>query len=103
MPFPGVLASTPPGETITHLLMAVAADRGEMPTPRVMAGGTRVSLKSAFLRGSGDLVVTVHEGQTLVRLEGTPPPWPLSMGWELRTLRRLLGERIVRPAPSSAG
>lgn len=99
----GVLASTPPGETITHLLLAVAADRGEMPAPRVTPAGTRVSLRSAFLRGSGDLVVTVLEGQTLVRLEGTPPPWPLSVGWELRTLRRLLGGRIVRPAPSSGG
>ena len=103
MSAPGVLASTPPGETITHLLLAVAADRGAMPAPRVTPGGTRVPLKPAFLRGFGDLVVTVLDGQTLVRLEGTPPPWPLSVGWERRTLRRLLGARILRPAPSSGG
>jgi hypothetical protein len=100
------LVSLPPGETITRLILAVSVDRtGGVPVaPRVTASGTRLPLPARLLRGQGELVVTVRGESTVVRLEAQPPPWPFRIGWERRTLRRLLGPSLVSwSSPSSAG
>lgn len=86
-----------PGAAITHLVMAVAVMRnGGVPVaPRVTADGTRVPLPARPLAGRGELVVTVRDERTCVRIDGVAPPWPFSMGWERRCLARLLSSRIV--------
>ena len=95
-----------PGETVTRLILGVSVDRsrGVPVAPRVTASGTRVPLPGRFLGGQGEVVVTMRGETTVVWLEADPPPWPFCIGWERRTLRRLLGRNVVSWAsPSSAG
>lgn len=102
---PEAIVSVGPGEAVSLLMVAVAVDRGKgrLSTPRITATGTRVSLPARKLGGSGEIVVTLRGDETVVRLEGQPPPWPWSLSWERRTLRRLLGRTLVRWASPSSG
>lgn len=99
------VVSVGPGEAVSLLVVAVAIERGRgvISTPRITATGTRVTLPARKLAGSGEVVVTVRGNETVVRLEGDPPPWPWSVSWERRTLRRLLGRTLVRWASPSSG
>lgn len=99
------VVALPPGEAITRLVMGVALERmgGALPVPRVQQDGTRVPFPARFLGGSGELVVTLRGEDTVVRIEGIAPPWPLSMGWQRRLLLRLLGRQVIRWSSPSSG
>ncbi len=93
------------GQTITHLMLAIAVERGGgVPaSPRILPSGTRIPLRARFLGGSGEVVVSHDGDDVVVRIEGSPPPWPFARGWEARLLRRLLGRQIVRLVSPSSG
>ena len=94
-----------PGAVVTGIVLRLAA-RGMVARPRMDMDGTHVPLVGSGLRGATEVVVAADEGGSRVALLGTPPRWPFRIGWERRTLRRLLGRQplsVSSPRPSSGG
>ena len=96
----------PPGEVILRLVMTLGMRAGgSAPAPRATATGTSLSVRPLLLRGNGEILVRAREHGTTVELVGHAPPFPFSMGWGPRLLRRLLGPEAVvsSRSPGSAG
>jgi hypothetical protein len=77
-----------PGAVVTALIMRLGLERERPAPPRVDGGGTHFDLPGGLLGSRAELVVTAEPTGTRVTLRGAPPPWPFSIGWAERTLRR---------------
>ena len=85
-----VIVSEPPGSVLTSLVLRLSAEHGVLIQPRVTLDGARLPLRHELFGGAAEFVVSAAEGGTRIRLVGTPPPWPFSIGWPRRMQRRYL-------------
>ena len=80
----------PAGRVITALVMRLSMRRGRAVAPQMTQEGVVLPLAPRLLGGSGEVVVIGGDQGTRVVLRGTPPPWPLRIGWARKTLDKLL-------------
>ena len=79
----------PAGQAITAVMLRASVVSRGPAAVRADVAGTHVSFSGGAWGGSGEVTLTSEGAGTRLVVAGDHPPFPLSIGWASRMLRRL--------------